>query len=135
MLRLFKTIFLIGALLLCQPAFAQLASDAPIGISDTEKARFQAILDTPVDMNTSYLTRTTQYRQKVFAAFKLGDNSKREAFLREWAEFSPDEGKWNLMSYLAMTEKRPEALEIGKELIQSTRYAPSAARIRIQVAG
>jgi len=135
MLRLFKTISFICALLLCQPVFSQLASDSPIGISDNEKVRYQAILDEPVDMNTSYLTRTTLYRQKVFAAFKLGDNSKREEYLRAWAEFSPDEGKWNLMSYLAMTEKRPEAFEIGKELIQSIRYAPSAARIRIQMAG
>lgn len=134
MFVLFRRCIWLG-LLLGSSAWAQLDAQAPIKMSDAERQRWQAILDAPVDSNSLLSKRSDQYREKNLAAVKLGDNSQREKYLREWASFSPDTGKWNLFSYLAMTEKRQEAYQLGHELIQSVKYPPSALRIRTQVAG
>lgn len=115
--------------------WAQLNDQPPINMPEAERVRWQTVLDTPIDPNGLNSTRNIQYRQKNLAAFKLGENNQRETILREWAQFNPEEGKWNLFSYLAITEKRSEAYQLGSELIQSVKYPPSAARIRIQVAG
>ena len=126
---------LLALALLGSTAWAQLNDQAPINMPEAERARWQAVLDAPVDPNGLHATRNIQYRQKNLAAFKLGDNTQRENILREWAQFNPEEGKWNLFSYLALTEKRSEAYQLGNELVQSVKYPPSAARIRIQLAG
>lgn len=126
-------LLLIGGALVAGLAHAQLDADGPGGLSDAERQKWQAILAQPIDPNALNTTRTTLYRQKDFAAFKLGDVVAREALLREWAQFE-EEARWGLRIFLAGTEKREEAYEIGKQLIATVKWPPSAARIRLHVA-
>ena len=126
---------LMACVLFSGVSWAQLDEQAPLKLPEAERVRLQAILDTPIDQNSLLTTRANLYRQKDLAAVKLGDNSKREQNLREWAQFSPESGKWSLFSYLAATEKRAEAYQLGNELIQIVKYPPSAVRIRVQLAG
>lgn len=121
-------IWLIGA-----SAHAQLDSDGPGAMSEAERQKWQAILAQPIDANALNTTRNTLHRQKDLAAFKLGDAVAREANLREWAKIE-EEGRWGLRGFLSGTEKREEAYVIGKELIQTVKWPPSAARIRLHVA-
>ncbi|MEN9712246.1 MAG: hypothetical protein RLY90_507 [Pseudomonadota bacterium] len=125
------------ALLLCCANFSAAAQELGQGavkLSETERARLQAILDEPVDANALNASKTILYRQKDLAAVKLGDVVKREENLREWAKFDASEGKWGLRGFLAGTEKRAEAYRLGAELIQTQKWPPDAIRLRLQVA-
>lgn len=124
---------LLCCLLIGGAAHAQLDADGPGAMSETERQKWQAVLAQPIDPNALNTTRNTLYRQKDLAAFKLGDVVAREANLREWAKIE-EEGRWGLRGFLSGTEKREEAYAIGKELIQTVKWPPSAARIRLHVA-
>ena len=121
----------IAFLLVCNTGFAQDLEQSPVKISQEERTRLQAILDAPIDKDALNLNKIAQYRQKDWAAFKLGDAVRREENLREWAKFDPNEGKWGLHNLLAATEKRAESYRIGQELIQEQKWPPSAIRIRV----
>lgn len=125
--------WLLCSWMLCASVHAQLDAEGPGAMSDAERQKWQAILSQPVDANALNTTRTQLYRQKDLAAFKLADVVAREANLREWAKIE-EEGRWGLRGFLAGTEKREEAYAIGKELIQTVKWPPSAARIRLHVA-
>lgn len=112
---------------------AQIEADGPSGMAEGERQRWQTILAQPVDANALNTSRTLLYRQKDLAAFKLGDAVAREIILREWAQFD-EEGRWGLRGFLSGTEKREEAYVIGNNLIQTIKWPPSAARIRLHVA-
>ena len=98
-----------------------------------EVARLRTIIDTPIDPNMLKERKIELYRLKESAAWKLGEIQLREQFLREFAEVS-DDGKWTLRDFLAGTEKRDEAYQIGLELIKTMKWPPSAVRIRTTVA-
>ena len=115
-------------------AGAQDFDQAGLSLSAQERERLQAVLDTPIDPNSLFSTRTEIYRQKDLAAFKLGDAVKREENLREWAKFDTMEGKWSLRSFLSGTEKRAEAYQLAQELIQTVKWPPNAVRLRVQLA-
>jgi hypothetical protein len=100
-----------------------------ITLSEQEIARLKAILDQPIDSNSLKSTLIEAYKQKEVAAWRLGDDVKREELLRDWAQVDPS-ARWILRNFLSMTPKRAEAYQIGHELIKEIKYAPSAVRIR-----
>jgi CHAT domain-containing protein len=127
---------LCGAALLVSAHSALLAQpmdEAPLQLPAEEVQRLRDILDRPVDPGASNTVKDELYRQKDSAAWKLGDNARHEVLLREWAQFSND-GKWTLRNFLANTEKRPEAYQLGRELIASNTWPPSAVRLRATLA-
>ena len=126
-------LWFLGCLMVAGSVQAQLDADGPGAMSEAERQKWQAVLAQPVDPNALNTTRTVLYRQKDLAAFKLGDVVAREANLREWANIE-EEGRWGLRGFLSGTEKREEAYVLGKELIQTVKWPPSAARIRLHVA-
>ena len=100
-----------------------------ISLSEQEITRLKAILDQPIDPNSLKSTLIEIYKQKEVAAWRLGDEVKREELLREWAQVDPG-ARWILRNFLSLTPKRAEAYQIGHELIKEIKYAPSAVRIR-----
>lgn len=125
--------WLLCGVLLSGTVQAQMDAEGPGAMSETERQKWQAVLAQPIDPNSLNSTRSPLHRQKDLAAFKLGDVVAREANLREWAKIE-EEGRWGLRGFLSGTEKREEAYAIGKELIQTVKWPPSAARIRLHVA-
>jgi CHAT domain-containing protein len=112
---------------------AQSIDEPPMQLPADEVQRLREILDRPVDPGALNTLKDEIYRQKDSAAWKLGDTARHEALLREWAQFSND-GKWSLRNFLANTEKRPEAYQLGRELLVSNTWPPSAVRLRATLA-
>jgi CHAT domain-containing protein len=110
-------------------------SDAPetLQLPAEELARLREVLNRPIDPNSLNQTKEDLYKLKDNAAWRLGDVVKREEVLREWAQTSND-GKWTLRNFLAGTEKRAEAYALGKELLESIKFPPSATRLRSEMA-
>jgi tetratricopeptide (TPR) repeat protein len=106
-----------------------LDESSSINLSEQEITRLKTILDQPIDPNSLKSTLIEIYKQKEVAAWRLGDEVKREELLREWAQVDPG-ARWILRNFLSMTPKRAEAYQIGHELIKEIKYAPSAVRIR-----
>jgi tetratricopeptide (TPR) repeat protein len=128
------TVLLSALLLGAVNVHAQLAEEPATNLSEAEALRLRQILDTPIDLNTLNLNKIKLFRQKDLAAFKLGDFVALEKNAREWALVEPEDGKWRLMSILAGTEKRAESYQLVQELINETRWKPSAVRLRSQLA-
>ncbi len=112
---------------------AQLVEAPPIVLDGAETRRLREIVDKPVDTAQSANNRIEQHRAKEVAAVLLGDMAARERNLREWAQVDM-EGAWVLRSYLASTERRAEAYEIGLYWIQKASFPSDKARISIYVA-
>ena len=106
-----------------------LDESSSINLSEQEITRLKTILDQPIDPNSLKSTLIEIYKQKEVAAWRLGNEVKREELLREWAQVDPG-ARWILRNFLSMTPKRAEAYQIGHELIKEIKYAPSAVRIR-----
>lgn len=113
--------------------FAQDEAQQSLKLSEQETARLRAILDAPIDPNGLKSSVLEAYKQKDTAAWKLGDMVKRESILREWAAVDPN-ARWALRGFLAQTEKRPEAYELGHELIRQLKWPPDAVRLRSELA-
>lgn len=108
--------------------------DAPaIVLEQAEVERLRAIVDKAIDPSLLNSAKIELFKQKELAAVKLGDMVTREKNLREWMKVE-DEGGWILRSYLANTERRAEAYELGHDLIAKTNWPPSKARMSIYVA-
>ena len=112
---------------------AQDIDEGGIALSAADRQQYQTVLDRPMDAHATNDAKILIYGEKILAAKKLGDPVKAEALLREWALI---EGriKWILQETLAGNGKRDEAYQIGHQLIQSEKWPPNAARIRLQVA-
>ena len=94
-----------------------LDESSSINLSEQEITRLKTILDQPIDPNSLKSTLIEIYKQKEVAAWRLGDEVKREELLREWAQVDPG-ARWILRNFLSMTPKRAEAYQIGHELIK-----------------
>ena len=108
--------------------------DAPaIVLQPAEIQRLRDILNTEIDPNQLNSKKIEQFKQKELAAVKLGDMAAREKNLREWMKVE-EEGAWILRSYLAGTERRAEAYELGHEIMAKASWPPVKARMGIFVA-
>jgi len=58
-------------------------------LPEPEIQRLRAILAEPIDPSALKIKLDEAYKQKDFAAWKLGDMVQREANLREWAQVQP----------------------------------------------
>ncbi|OYU31753.1 MAG: hypothetical protein CFE39_06890 [Comamonadaceae bacterium PBBC2] len=114
-------------------ASAQEEAQQTLKLSEQEVARLKAILDSPIDPNGLRSNVLEAYKQKDTAAWKLGDMSRRESILREWAALEPN-ARWALRGFLSQTEKRAEAYELGRELIGQLKWPPDAVRLRCELA-
>ena len=112
---------------------AQTIEAPAIVLEPAEIQRLRDTLNTEIDPNQLNSKKVEQFKQKELAAVKLGDMAAREKNLREWMKVE-EEGGWILRSYLANTERRAEAYELGHELIAKTNWPPSKARMSIYVA-
>lgn len=100
-----------------------------------EIARLRAVLERPFDPSALTQMKSELHRQKDLAAFRLGDVVFQEKNAREWMQIEPIEGRWSLMATLAGTERRPEAYQLGKELLVQVRLPTLAVRLRSTLAG
>lgn len=129
---LFKAV--VWALCLCVSlAWAQEEEDQPLKLADTEIQRLRSILAEPIDPGALKIKLDEAYKQKDFAAWKLGDTVQREAKLREWAQVQPG-ARWALRNFLSSTEKRAEAYALGEQLLKEPRPPIDGVRLRSQIA-
>lgn len=126
-----------GTVMMClhiSLSWGQFTEDTPpIKLDAAEAQRLRQVLDAEIDPNQLNSRRIEQHKKKELAAIALGDGAAREKNLREWMLLE-EEGAWILRSYLANTERRSEAYEIGHNLIKQIKWPASAARMRIYVA-
>ena len=119
--------------LCCSLAWAQEEDDQPLRLPEAEVQRLRAVLAQPIDPNALKIKLDEAYKQKDYAAWKLGDMVQREANLREWAQVQPG-ARWTLRNFLANTEKRAEAYALSEALMKEPRAPMDAVRLRSQVA-
>ncbi len=121
-------------LALCAAAHAQLEAGVENALSPAETARLREVLERPFDPSALNQMKSELHRQKDLAAFRLGDVVFQEKNAREWMQIEPVDGKWALMLTLSGTERKQEAFQLGKELLQQVRWPPSAVRLRSHLA-
>ena len=119
--------------LCCGLAWGQDEEEQPLRLPEAEVQRLRAVLAEPIDPNALKLKVDEAYRQKDYAAWKLGDMVQREANLREWVQVQPS-ARWTLRNFLANTEKRPEAYALGEVLLKESRPPHDAVRLRCNIA-
>ncbi|MFM7024811.1 MAG: CHAT domain-containing protein [Limnohabitans sp.] len=129
----FRKCFATLAMLLASLGQAQVIDAPALVLDPAEIQKLRAIADQEVDPNQLNSSKVEQFKQKELAAVKLGDMVAREKNLREWMKFDED-GAWILRGYLATTERRAEAYELGHQIIRKTAWPPSKARMSVFVA-
>ncbi|MEY4341671.1 MAG: hypothetical protein RL541_1175, partial [Pseudomonadota bacterium] len=111
------------------------AQDSEFGLTkltaDQEKS-YREIIGKPIDEGLLNLKKIDAYKEKEHAFHMLGEFKGREENLIAWSKVDP-EAKWSLRAYWAMMGKYDDALRIGNEVINESKFPPSAARIRIYV--
>jgi CHAT domain-containing protein/Tfp pilus assembly protein PilF len=112
------------------------AQDVEVGLaklSAQDEKRYREILATPVDESQLNLKKIVAHKEKEHAFAMLGESNGREQNLLAWSKIDP-EGKWSLRQYWSVMGKFDDALRIGNEIINESRFPPSAVRIRVYVA-
>lgn len=115
-------------------AHAQMGDEPPAILSEAETLRWRQILDAPLDTSMLNTSKSREFGRKVMAAAMLGDIASQERYAREWLHIDPIVAKWNLYYLLKGTEKRAEAYQFGRMLIQEDKWPPSGVRIRAELA-
>ena len=121
------------ALFLCAHSFAQDSEMGLAKLSAADESRYREILDKPIDENQLNLKKIDAYKEKEQAFNMLGEDKGREANLIAWSKIDPD-GKWSLRGYWALMGKYEDAIKIGNEIINESKFPPSSARIRLYMA-
>jgi len=135
MLKVLLNISFLVCGLLFQTAVS-FAQDAEVGLaklSAQDEKRYRDILATPIDESQLNLKKIAAHKEKEHAFNMLGENSGREENLLVWSKIDPD-GKWSLRQFWSMMGKFDDAFRIGNEIINESRFPPSAVRIRVYMA-
>jgi len=113
-----------------------IAQDSEMGLaklSAQDEKRYRDILATPIDDSQLNLKKIDAHKEKENAFSMLGEDKGREENLIAWSKIDPD-GKWSLRGYWALMGKFEDAIKVGNEIINESKFPPSAARIRIFMA-
>ena len=135
MLRVLIQIFLVIGVLLMQPLTA-LAQDGELGLSKLsaeDEKRYREIVSKPIDESQLNLKKIAAHKEKEQAFIMLGESEGREENMIAWAKVDP-EAKWTLRQYWSMMGRYEDSFRIGNEIINETKFPPSAVRIRVYIA-
>ena len=113
---------------------AQLGDESAPMLTEAQAYHWRQILDAPLDPSMLSASKSREFGKKVMAAAMLGDIAGQERYAREWLHIEPIVAKWNLYYLLKGTEKRAEAYQFGRLLIQEDKWPPSGVRIRASLA-
>jgi tetratricopeptide (TPR) repeat protein len=123
----------VSALFFSAPSFAQDSEMGLAKLSAADEKRYREILEKPIDENQLNLKKIDAYKEKENAFLMLGETAGREENLIAWSKIDPD-GKWSLRAYWGLTGKYEDAIRIGNEIINESKFPPSSARIRLYMA-
>jgi len=123
----------VSALFFSVPSFAQDSEMGLAKLSAADEKRYREILEKPIDENQLNLKKIDAYKEKEHAFSMLGEDKGREENLIAWSKIDPD-GKWSLRGYWGAMGKYDDAIRIGNEIINESKFPPSSARIRLYMA-
>ena len=119
----------VSALFFSATSFAQDSEMGLAKLSAADEKRYREILEKPMDENQLNLKKIDAYKEKENAYLMLGETAGREENLVAWSKIDPD-GKWSLRAYWLEMGRHDDALRIGYEIINESKYPPSASRMR-----
>jgi len=114
-------------------AYAQDDAEVMVRLTPEQEKTFREVLAKPIDQTTLYTTQAVAYKEKIRAAMMLGESSQQEENLLAWSRIDPD-GLWNLRSFYTEMGRHDKAIAVAQQIIPSTTFPPSAARIRVYMA-